>query len=86
MDKKILVAYGTAAGSTAEVAEAVGEELREGGLNVDVMAVEAVQDLSPYEGVVIGSAVRIFRLIAPTRKFIRKFKRDLKAKPLAYSA
>jgi menaquinone-dependent protoporphyrinogen oxidase len=84
MDKKILVAYGTAAGSTAEVAEAVGEELREGGLNVDVMAVEAVQDLSPYEGVVIGSAVRIFRLIAPTRKFIRKFKRDLKAKPLAY--
>jgi menaquinone-dependent protoporphyrinogen oxidase len=84
MNKKYLVAYGTAAGSTAEVAEAVGEELRKGGLDVDVMAVEAVQDLTPYDGVVIGSAVRIFRLIAPTRRFIRKFKKGLKAKPLAY--
>lgn len=84
MSKKYLVAYGTAAGSTAEVAEAVGEEMRKGGLDVDVMAVEAVRDLAAYDGVVIGSAVRIANLVSPTRKFIRKFKKALKARPLAY--
>jgi menaquinone-dependent protoporphyrinogen oxidase len=84
MSKKYLIAYGTAAGSTAEVAEAVGEELRKGGVEVDVQAVEAVRDLSAYDGIVIGSAVRAFHLLPSTRKFIRKNKKALQAKPLAY--
>ena len=84
MGKKYLIAYGTAAGSTAEVAEAIGEKMRQAGLAVDVHPVEAVKDLSGYDGVVIGSAVRILHLIPPTRKFIRKFRKALKQKPLAY--
>ena len=84
MDKKYLIAYGTAAGSTAEVAEAIGDEMRQGGLEVDVQPVEAVKDISEYDGVVIGSAVRIFHLLPQTRKFIRKFRKDLKQRPLAY--
>ena len=84
MSKKYLVAYGTAAGSTAEVAEAIGEELRQSGAAVDVQAVEAVRDLAAYDAVVIGSAVRMFHLLPKTRKFIRKFKKALNAKPLAY--
>ncbi|MBG0788393.1 MAG: flavodoxin, partial [Anaerolineaceae bacterium] len=34
MSKKYLIAYGTAAGSTAEVAEAIGEEMRQSGMTV----------------------------------------------------
>jgi menaquinone-dependent protoporphyrinogen oxidase len=84
MDKKFLVTYGTAAGSTAEVAEAIGEEMRKAGGQVDVIAVENVKDLTGYDGVVIGSAVRAFHLLSNTRKFLRKFKKQLKQLPLAY--
>ena len=84
MSKKYLVAYGTAAGSTAEVAKAIGEEMQQGGLEVDVRPVEEIQDISGYDGVVIGSAIRIFHLLPKTRKFIRKFKKALKQRPLAY--
>jgi len=84
MSKKYLVAYGTAAGSTAEVAEAIGEEMRQSGLAVDVRSVDEIRDLAGYDGVVIGSAVRIFHLLPITRKFIRKFKKTLKNLPLAY--
>ena len=84
MSKKYLVAYGTAAGSTGEVAEAIGEEMQQGGLEVDVRPVEEIQDISGYDGVVIGSAIRIFHLLPKTRKFIRKYKKALKQRPLAY--
>ena len=45
---KILVAYATMAGSTAEVAQAVGEELSRGGLQVKVLPMGEVRDLTPY--------------------------------------
>ncbi len=84
MDKKFLVTYGTAAGSTAGVAEAIGEEMRKAGGQVDVVAVEDVKNLSGYDGVVVGSAVRMFHLLPKTRKFLRKFRKQLKQLPLAY--
>ncbi len=84
MSKKYLIAYGTAAGSTAEVAEAIGEEMRQSGMTVDVQPVEEIRDISEYDGVVIGSAVRIFNLLPKTKKFIRKFKKALKQRPMAY--
>lgn len=57
MNDKILVAYATKYGSTAEIAEAIGETLTEAGHMVDVLPVERVHDLGPYSAVVLGSAV-----------------------------
>lgn len=37
MDKSILAAYGSKRGSTAEIAEKIGETLRQKGLQVDVL-------------------------------------------------
>ena len=50
MPKKILVAYASKCGSTAEVAEVIGKALREQGASVDVLPVNKVTDISEYQG------------------------------------
>ena len=57
MNDKILVAYGSKYGATAEIAEKIGEVLTAAGLTVDVLPAERVADLAPYRAVVLGSAV-----------------------------
>ena len=58
MTKQLLVAYATGAGSTAEVADAIGEVLGAEDVPVDVTHVRQVEDLEPYTAVVVGSSVR----------------------------
>ena len=84
MSKKVLIAYGTAAGSTAEVAQAVGEEMEKAGAAVDVKPVEMVENINGYDAVVVGSSVRAFHILAKTRRFMRKFKQDLRDVPAAF--
>jgi menaquinone-dependent protoporphyrinogen IX oxidase len=52
--KKILVAYATSSGSTAEVAEAVAEEIARCNFQADVLPIGDVQSLEGYDGVVVG--------------------------------
>jgi menaquinone-dependent protoporphyrinogen oxidase len=56
---KILIAYGTKYGGTAEIAEKIGQVLREAGLTVDVLPADRAGDLAAYEAVVLGSAVYV---------------------------
>ena len=56
---KVLVAYGTKYGGTAEIAEKIGQVLREAGLTADVLPVDRAGGLAAYEAVVLGSAVYI---------------------------
>lgn len=84
MSNKILIAYGTEAGSTGEVAEAIGEEMKAAGAKVFVQPVESVSDLTPFDAIVLGSAARIFRIIPKPRKLLRKLKRNLRKTPTAY--
>jgi flavodoxin len=44
--KKILIAYATMAGSTREVAEFIGKEIKNAGFEVDVKPVEDMKNLS----------------------------------------
>jgi hypothetical protein len=55
--ERVLVAYGSKHGSTAEIADRIGERLREAGHEVDVLPAGSVTDLDRYEAVVLGSAV-----------------------------
>ncbi|TAL26416.1 MAG: flavodoxin, partial [Nitrospirae bacterium] len=57
MDNKILVAYATKYGATAEIAEKIGQVLRDAGFSVDVMIVHSIKDFDSYDAVVLGSAV-----------------------------
>jgi menaquinone-dependent protoporphyrinogen oxidase len=57
MGAKLLVAYATKHGATEEIAEKIGEVIREAGAQVDVLPAGRVDDLTPYNAVVLGSAV-----------------------------
>jgi menaquinone-dependent protoporphyrinogen oxidase len=58
MSQQILVTFASRAGSTAGVAEFVGETLAEKGYQVEVQPMRAVKDLAPYQAVVVGSAIQ----------------------------
>jgi hypothetical protein len=59
MDKQVLVAYATKYGATAEIAEKIGEVLREAGLQVEVRPADRAGDVGAYQAVVLGRAVYI---------------------------
>ena len=59
MDAQVLVAYASKYGATAEVSDRIGEVLRQEGLRTDGLPAERVGDLTPYEAVVLGSAVYV---------------------------
>ena len=56
---RVLVAYGTKHGATAEIAQVIADTLRAAGLQVDVQRARRVRvhSLEPYRAVVLGSAV-----------------------------
>jgi menaquinone-dependent protoporphyrinogen oxidase len=84
MTKKILLAYGTASGSTEEVAQAMAEEMGQAGAQVDIYPIEEVKDITGYDAVVVGTAVRMFHLLPKTRRFLRRHRKGLSKVPVAY--
>ena len=54
---RVLVSAGSKHGSTIEIAERIGDVLRDRGYDVDVAPPEEVVGLGRYEAVVLGSAV-----------------------------
>jgi hypothetical protein len=54
---RVLIAYSSVHGSTAEIARALALTLCRTGFDVDVVPVAEVQDVSGYDSVVLGSAV-----------------------------
>ncbi|HBG74848.1 MAG: hypothetical protein A2X25_07895 [Chloroflexi bacterium GWB2_49_20] len=58
VDTSVLVAYATYAGSTMEVAEAIGKELGARGFRVAVKPITDTLHLNGYKAVILGSAVQ----------------------------
>jgi menaquinone-dependent protoporphyrinogen oxidase len=79
---KILVAFATNSGTTAEVAKAVAEELRKSGSEVDVLPVVDVKGLESYSAVVLGAPM-IMGWHRAGLQFLRRNKAALATKPLA---
>jgi menaquinone-dependent protoporphyrinogen oxidase len=80
--KKVLVAYATMTGSTADVAQAVGDELGRSGLRVDVVPIGEVNDLRGYDAVVVGAPM-ILGWHRSALRFLRRHRATLQHIPLA---
>lgn len=80
--KPVLVAYATMAGSTAEVAEAIGKQLNESGNLAEVLPISKVEDLSRYQAVVLGGPM-IMGWHRGALRFIRRHRRTFQELPLA---
>lgn len=83
MNGKILVAYATLSGSTAQVAEAIGESLGQGGAQVDVRPIKEVGDISVYDAVLVGGPM-ILGWHREAVRFVKKNQDDLSQIPVAY--
>ncbi len=59
MDTRVLVAYATKYGATAEIAEKIGQVILQAGLQTDVLPTDSINDLTPYKAIVLGSAVYV---------------------------
>ncbi|MER6852621.1 flavodoxin domain-containing protein [Streptomyces flaveolus] len=82
MSRKVLVAYGTTNGSTAQIAEAVADVLRKKGASVDTAPAGSVDDLAPYDAVIVGGALYTGRWHKDARRFVRRHRRALSKLPV----
>lgn len=78
---KVLVAYASKHGSTAEIAAAVAEDLGQAGLSVDCVATGEVASLADYDAVVLGSAVYMRRWRGEAARFLRRHAEELSQRP-----
>lgn len=82
MDEKILVAYATKYGATAEIAKKIGDVLRQSGLIVEVLPADQVRDLAPYKAVILGSGVYIGSWRKEAAQFLKTHEQALSQRPV----
>ena len=69
---RVLVAFASKHGATAEIAEAIAAQLRADGHEADAMEAGAVRDLDGVDAVVLGSAVYMKRWQHDARRFLHR--------------
>jgi menaquinone-dependent protoporphyrinogen oxidase len=83
MTARILVAYVSPKGSTAEIAQAVGKELHTAGYSVDVVELKSVSSLDGYHAVVIGGPFYMGKVVGAVGKFVGRYRDILAKMPVA---
>lgn len=86
MSERVLIAYGSRHGSTADTANAIAGMLRERGLEVDISESGHVITLDDYTAVIVAGALYTGRWHADTRQFVKRFADTLRTMPLAMFA
>jgi menaquinone-dependent protoporphyrinogen oxidase len=86
MNGKLLVAYATRYGSTAEAAEAVGVRLRDHEFEVDVRPVKQAGSLEGYDAVVFGTPFYLGAMLKEGRAWLESQRAALEARPNAIFA
>ena len=83
---RVLVAYASKHGATAEIAEAIADQLREAGHATDCMPTDQVKELERYDAAVVGSAVYMKRWRRDAHRLLKHERRALADRPLLSSA
>ena len=81
--RSILIVYDTIHGSTAEVADKIGNALCSRGFTVDVRFVGNTSSIEEYDAVILGSAIYEFNWLPDARRFLRNYYAALSSKPVA---
>jgi menaquinone-dependent protoporphyrinogen oxidase len=77
---RVLVAYASKHGATAEIAAAIADQLTAADHDADCLPAEAVDELAGYDAVVLGSGVYMKRWLKPARHLLHR--RELGERPL----
>jgi menaquinone-dependent protoporphyrinogen oxidase len=86
MSERVLIAYGSKHGSTAETADAIAGMLRERGLEADISEAARVMKLDGFTAVVVAGSVYMGRWHPDARKFVKRFGEELSSMPVAIFA
>lgn len=82
MTKRILVTYGSKGGGTMGIAAEIAKVLRTEGLAVELRRAAEVDDLTPYDGVVVGGGLYMARWAREARHFVQRHQAALRARPV----
>ena len=83
---KILIAYGTSEGQTAQIADHLAGVIRGRGLEVEALDLKQFKDVSVagYDAVIIGGSVHMGKHQEDVVNFVRKNRVDLERLPSAF--
>ena len=84
MSKKILIAYGSRYGSTEEIAHTMAEILENAGLETQLLDLRRTKQkdwppLASFDGVLVGSGIKIGRWTKEASAFLKTHAEELKA-------
>lgn len=79
---RILVTVASRHGATAEIAEAIGDRLREHGLAVVVTGALSVTGVTAFDAVVLGSAVYAGHWLDDAKDLVTRFEDELADRPV----
>ncbi|QBS45326.1 flavodoxin domain-containing protein [Nocardia sp. CS682] len=75
---RVAVIYAAASGTTRDVAELIATDLTEHGAVVELSDIEHAPDLSRFDGIVLGSAVRGSAFLPDAATFLRTHRDELR--------
>jgi menaquinone-dependent protoporphyrinogen oxidase len=79
---KVLVTAASKYGSTAEIAQAIGDVLITHRFDVAALPFDAVEAVDDYDAVVLGSAVYAGHWLSPAKEFVEQHAQALAARPV----
>lgn len=81
--KKILVIYASLHGSTAQMAEFMGEKLKKEGIDVSVKSIEDDIDFTSYNGLIMGAPIHRGKWMDGAVEFVKKHRIEFDQLPFA---
>ena len=84
MSKKVLIAYGSRYGSTEEIVRAMVQILEKEGLETQLLDLRQTKQkqwptLASFDGILVGSGIKMFRWVGDATTFLKKHADELKA-------
>ena len=80
----VLVTYGSKRGGTKGLAEMVATDLREEGLQVDLVPPNKVKRLDEHEAVVVGGSLYASRWHRAAKRFVKRHTGELRERPVFF--